>query len=159
MKSGVVILKLPFLLRIYEEGQISKESYPATENQIDEHLQSALEKRYKVLIPNKQYPHMQIIAGWFKGALERAAKGTEPPLAWGQNIPEGTLDKGTYIYFPLGIERESRAHINARFYVLIANHEGKVLFARCVPYNPNLWSLDAKYFKEDIEGKLPLLNE
>jgi hypothetical protein len=157
IKSAVVILKLPFFLRINEEGKIGKETYPATENQIDEYLRSVLEKRYKLFIPNKQYPHMQFIAEFFQGVLDRAAQGVDSPLTWGHVIPAGIIDKDTYIYFPFGIERESKHHIRARFYVLIANSEGKVIFTRCLSYNPNQWSLNIGYFKRDVKGKLPLV--
>jgi hypothetical protein len=160
-KPGILIFDLPFFLRINEEGEIRKESYPATENQIYEYIHSVLKKRYKFFIPEREDPHLKVFTEamslFVQRVLNNAAEGKGSPLTWGQKIPNGILDKHIYVYFPLGIERESKHHINARFYVLVANSEGEVIFARCIPYNPNKWSADIEVFKQDIKGKLPLV--
>ena len=150
------ILKFPFLTRLDDEGRIVKQSYPKTEIEIDKHINAALRVHHKVVIPNKQDPYLPVLGKYLQDVINTVGGRTDSPLEWGRKIPEGTLEKNTYIYFPVGIERESQERANARFYVLIADSEGKIIFARCIPYKPDFWSDNIEFFKRDVNGKLPL---
>ena len=151
-----IILKFPFLIRLDEEGKIVKESYPRTENEIDKYIVAAIRVRNMVIVPSQQSPYYPVLGKYLQDVVNTVGGRTDSPLEWGRKIPEGTLEKNTYIYFPVGIERESRQPTSARFYVLIGNSEGRIIFARCIPYNPDLWSADIDFFKRDVKGKLPL---
>jgi hypothetical protein len=157
LKSDAKVLQFPFCVRNNEEGEIERQGYPLTEGKIDEYIAKALQSSQKLFVPDKDFmSRAEVISKYFLDVLSNAALGKGSPLEWGGNIPEGVLDKNLYIYFPIGIGRESKHHVNARCYILIADFQGKIIFARCIPYNPNEWSADIEVFKRDVKGKLPL---
>ncbi len=157
LRSEAKVLQCPFTIMNNDDGKIGKLHYPATEDKIDEYITKALQASQKLLPDKELAGRTESIVKYVLSVLSKAALGKGSPLEWDGDIPEGVLDKDMYVYLPIGIGRESKHHVNARFYTLIANSQGKIIFARCIPYNPNQWSGDIEVFKRDVKGKLPLV--
>ena len=155
--KDIKIIPLPFFIIHHEDGQMTRQHYPATEKSIDEYIHNAIGSNYNIFIPKEDQPLIEIFK-YIDVVASNTGKQTDSPLNWGYAIPAGIINANTYIYFPIGIERESNRHINARFYVLISNSVGNVIYSRCMPYNPTTLSVDIEAFKQDIKDKLPLTN-
>jgi hypothetical protein len=91
--------------------------------------------------------------------LNDILSGKGNPLDWGQNASIDIEDTTSIIYIPFAIEREAQHNVRARFYTLIANSKGKIIFCRCFDYDPQIWSKDFNAFANDVEGKLPLAKD
>jgi len=126
----ITLIPLPFLIRLNEEGKIAKHYYPFTENKIDRYIVDSIASKNNVVIIDEKHPRVDAIKLFLQGVMSNVGGRTDSPLLWGYDIPEETLDKNSYIYFPIGIERESNRHTSARLYILIANSVGKAIYAR-----------------------------
>ena len=147
-----------FAFTCYDNGRTSLVKYPLTESRIQEHIWLLLAGNLKNTIRiEKSAKDFDTYLDYFTKVAENARKGDGSPLTWGAPLTLAGLDSTAIIYIPIGIERESQRHVQARFYVLLANCRGQIFFARSFEYRPDKWSKDLKSFASDVEGRLPLV--
>jgi hypothetical protein len=158
--DSTTVFKLPFLCATKFENRIETTHYPATEEKIDSFLASKLKQKFKFMDMDALDTLQRAkVEEFIHAVLTNAANGKDTPLQWGHAFPENILGSRSIIYFPVGIERESGDYIKARFYVLVFDSGGSVLFSRCMPYRADEWSAQADSFKTEVQGKLPLLEQ
>jgi hypothetical protein len=156
--DSISIVQLPFLCMTKDENRIGKKSYPATESRIDSFLSAKLKPRFKLIaMSNGDSLKGTLVNDFIEAVLTKAANGKGNPLQWGGVFPPDLIGSRTIVYFPFGIERESGEYVRARFFVLIFDPIGNVLFSRCMAYHPEEWSADFNIFKSEVQGNLPLL--
>ena len=154
------VFRIPFLTRIKYENRTNVMFYPATRFKIDAYLNAELKSRYN-LFNDRSLDSLQISRTrlFIDSVAYHATIGIDTPLNWGYPFPSGIIDTTTVIFLPIGVERESAEHVQARFYVLLINSDGRVFNSICMPYNAGDWLLDIESFKKDVDGKLPLLKK
>ena len=156
----VKIFRIPFLTRIKYENRTNVMYYPETRSKIDAYLSTELKSKYD-LFDVRSLDSLQLSRArlFIDTVAYHATIGIGAPLNWGARFPSGIIDTTTIIYLPVGVERESAEHVQARFYVLLINSSGQVFYSTCLPYNAGEWSSDIESFKNDVNGKLPLLKK
>ncbi|MCU7495634.1 MAG: hypothetical protein HF314_02280 [Ignavibacteria bacterium] len=157
-KSTKNIILLPFsVTTVYENGKKELVHYPATESGIMGHLKTLLgENNQTVELIDKDTDNFDRYLKYYGQILDDCYSGKATPLGWGESASIELKDTTSVIYIPFAIEREAQHHVNARFYVLVADSRGKVIFSRCIGYNPILWSADINSFINETKGILPL---
>ena len=152
------VLSMPFMVRTNIDGKVRVGNYALTQPTIDRCIQSGLASRFTVLDPSViPASHATDLNNFLNDMADKAAAGKTSPVEWGDNLQFGIIDSSATIYLPLGIERESQHHTQGRFYAVVLNSTGKVLYAKCMGYNPNRWSSETDAFVRDTKGKLLLL--
>lgn len=149
-----------FAFTVYADGTNEVVHYPITESRITPHFLNLLEGYdWNANLIVKDSDDYKKYFKYYTDLFNDFIRGKGNPLTWGQNASIELNDTSSVIYIPFAIEREAQHNVRARFYTLIANSKGKIIFSRCFDFEPQIWSRDFNSFANDIEGRLPLAND
>jgi hypothetical protein len=151
------VVRLPFLCLTRSVTSLDRSNYMWTGKAIDDYFKAALEPRYSCVDARTLDSNAANAVGRFAQALaESAAFSARPPTAWGRPLPAGAVDPKAVLFLPIGIERESAVILRGRFYMILCNASGDVLFCRCIKYDPSKWFATIDDVKSALWGKVAL---
>lgn len=156
IKVGDTLMIFPFTIQRNNEWKVSGDMYPATQAFVSKYVEFALARKFVLATPDSGSTFAPLISHYALDLLHELDSARGTPLSWGGLLPPGASNPHTYFYFPFAVERESKNQMTARFYVLIANHLGEIMFARSMKYDPAKWSSNIEVFKREINDRLPL---
>ena len=149
---------IPFFpVTAYKDSLWNVDEEQITANRIRKYILAQIKKNNKdVIFVDKSFDDYKKYLNYTTDILKKASLGKGNPLDWGENLELNTMDPSAIIYMPIAVERESQRSKKGRFYILLANMKGKILFSRSINYDPAVWSYHYSKFVEQAGPKLPL---
>ena len=146
-----------FPVTAYKDSMWNVDEEQITANRIRKYILAQIKKNNKdVIFVDKSFDDYKKYLNYTTDILKKASLGKGNPLDWGENLELNTMDPSAIIYMPIAVERESQRSKKGRFYILLANMKGKILFSRSINYDPAVWSYHYSKFVEQAGPKLPL---
>jgi hypothetical protein len=77
---------------------------------------------------------------------------------WKCSTPIQDIDSNTYFYLPVLLENMSGDDYNPKFYTLIINNKGTIVYSQMIHkyFKPGMWAKDYMQFEGDTRGIMPL---
>jgi hypothetical protein len=150
---------IPFsILTAHDDSLSGVDNYPVTESRIRSHFLMLLRTTHRPVEQiERDSRNFHVIADYFVAVGKNATRGTGSPLGWGRPIAAGLLDTSSVIYIPMAVERVSQRTVQPRFYALIADSKGRIIFARSFKFDAEKWAKEFNGFADDVEGRLPIV--
>ena len=147
-----------FVLTAHDDSISGVDNYPVTESRIRSHFLLMLRTTHRPVEQiERDSRNFHAILDYYYAVGKKATRGIGSPLEWSSPIAAGLLDTSSVIYIPMAVERVSQRSVQARFYALIADSRGRIIFARCFKYDAERWAKEFNRFADDVEGRLPIV--
>jgi len=158
------VLLIPFHSFIIKDGKYrsTTDNYPSLEMSLWMYLR--IRDNCFVLYPDSTRGHFsdtgtteyEATRRFVNALMTSVLENPDSVHLWRTEAFETAVDTAALFYFPLNLERLRGDDYDSRFFTIIANSKGHIVFVRMIDdYKPGMWAKDYRHFAGDTRNRMP----